>query len=48
MEKQVFTISGFAAYDKVAANAGTSARVFVPKSWAGKKCVVILTEPAEE
>lgn len=48
MEKQAFSIKGYAIVEKEAANAGTSARVFVPKNWAGKKVVVILTEPVED
>lgn len=48
MEKQNFSITGYAIIEKEAANAGSSARVFVPKSWLGKKVVVILTEQIEE
>jgi len=48
MEKQTFTISGYSILEKEVANAGTSARVFVPKSWAGKKVIIILAEPVEE
>jgi putative transposon-encoded protein len=48
MEKQSFTVGGYAILEKDAANAGTSARIFVPKNWAGKKCVVVLTEPIDE
>jgi len=48
MEKQIFTISGYSILEKEATNSGTSARIFVPKIWAGKKVVVILTESIEE
>ena len=48
MESQVFTNIGYGIIEKIAANGGNSARVFVPKSWAGKKVIVILAEPVEE
>jgi len=45
MEKQEYRYSGYESVEKVAANGGNSARVFVPKSWAGKRVRVILLEP---
>jgi hypothetical protein len=48
MEAQVFTNTGYGIIEKIAANGGNSARVFVPKSWAGKKVIVILAEPVDE
>jgi putative transposon-encoded protein len=48
VEKTRFEISGYEMLRKVPTNSGTSARIFVPKSWAGKRCVVILQEKAEE
>lgn len=48
MEKQEFKFSGYGVVEKIAANGGHSARVFVPKSWADKKVVAILLEPIEE
>lgn len=34
--------------EKTATNGGNSARVFVPKTWAGKKVVAFLLEPLDE
>jgi len=48
MEKQDFRFSGYGVVEKTATNGGNSARVFVPKGWAGKKVVAILLEPSEE
>jgi putative transposon-encoded protein len=36
---------GYAFIEKSVRNGGDSGRVFVPKAWAGKKVIVILTEP---
>jgi hypothetical protein len=47
MEKQEFKFSGYGVVEKTAANGGNSARIFVPKSWAGKKVVAILIEPLD-
>lgn len=48
MEKQEFKFSGYGVVEKTAANNGHSARIFVPKAWAGKKVVVILLEQMED
>jgi putative transposon-encoded protein len=48
MEKQEFRFSGYGVVEKVAANGGNSARVFVPKAWAGKKVVAVLLESLDE
>jgi len=39
---------GFATLDKDVKSGTSSGRIFVPKSWAGKKVRVILLEPLEE
>ncbi len=42
---------GIKAYDmveKTVSNGGNSARVFVPKTWAGKTVKVLLLEPLDE
>jgi hypothetical protein len=48
MEKQEYRYSGYESLEKIATNTGNSARVFVPKSWNGKKVRVILLEPIED
>jgi putative transposon-encoded protein len=44
----VFKFKGQALAHKIPKIGGNSARVFVPKLWAGKKVVVILLEDLEE
>ena len=41
-------VEGYAIVERVARNGGHSARVFMPKAWAGKKVYVILAEPLDE
>jgi len=48
MEKQQFKFTGYDLAHKIPKNGGNSARVFVPKTWIGKKVVVILLEDLEE
>lgn len=48
MEKQELKFKGYAFIEKVVKNGGDSARVFVPKTWAGKRVAVVLLEPLEE
>jgi hypothetical protein len=45
---QDFKFKGYHYVEKTAKNGGDSARVFVPKSWAGKKVVAILLEPIDK
>lgn len=40
-------IEGYGKVERIARNGGHSARVFVPKAWAGKKVCVILAEPLD-
>jgi putative transposon-encoded protein len=48
MEKKEVNFSGYAIIEKRAVNGGDSARVFVPKKWAGKKIAVVLLEDVDE
>jgi putative transposon-encoded protein len=48
MEIQELRFNGYAFVEKTAKNGGNSARVFVPKSWAGKKVVAVLLETIED
>ena len=48
MEKQQFKFTGYVYIEKPAKNGGNSARVFVPKAWAGKRVAVVLLEPIDE
>jgi putative transposon-encoded protein len=48
MEQQEFKFKGYSLAHKIAKIGGHSARVFVPKSWDGKKVVVILLEDLDE
>jgi len=48
IKKQELTFEGYAFLEKEVKNSGDSGRVFVPKMWAGKKVIVILSEPIEE
>lgn len=48
MQPQTYQYTGYASITKVPKNGGHSARVFVPKGWAGKQVVVILLEDIEE
>jgi len=47
MERQELRFNGYAFVEKTAKNGGNSARVFVPKAWAGKRVVAVLLEPTE-
>lgn len=47
MRKQQLNFEGYAFIEKIVKNSGDSGRVFVPKTWADKKVIVILTEPLE-
>lgn len=48
MQKQHYQYDGYETVIKTAADGGNSARLYVPKSWQGKKCVVILLDPLGE
>lgn len=39
-----FTTEGIESREKVVAEAGTSGRIYLPKSWVGRTVVVILKE----
>ena len=45
---QSLTFEGYAFIEKEVKNSGDSGRVFVPKTWAGKKVIVILTESLDK
>lgn len=47
MEPMTITIKGYKADEMMVKPSGTSGRVYVPKSWVGKKVKVILLEPLE-
>ncbi|RLI78422.1 hypothetical protein DRP05_07220 [Archaeoglobales archaeon] len=40
-------LMGYEAIEKVVKPSGDSGRVYVPKSWVGKKVKIILLEPVE-
>jgi len=42
------TYECYESIEKVAKNGGHSARVFLPKSWAGRRVRILLMEPIEE
>jgi putative transposon-encoded protein len=48
MKPFTVTIDAYDTIEKEVSNGGSSGRVFVPKTWAGKKVRVILLEPLEE
>lgn len=43
-ERKTFHYAGYAMIEKRAVNGGSSARVFVPKKWVGKRIAVVLVE----
>ena len=48
MKSRKITVEGFGTVDAVAGPGGNSARVYVPKEWAGRPVlVVLLTDPGE-
>ena len=47
MDKQDFKISGYEFVNKEVGDGGDSGRVYVPKTWIGKKVTVILKESLE-
>ena len=49
MEKRTLTVDFYEMVDKKDVKDGvTSGRVFVPKSWIGKRVMVLLLDPVEE
>ncbi|MBE8539408.1 DUF2080 family transposase-associated protein [Geoglobus acetivorans] len=40
-------VKGYEVIEKVVKRSGDSGRVYVPKSWVGKKVKIILLEPNE-
>ncbi len=42
------TYDCYETIEKAVRNGGNSGRVFVPKSWAGRKVRILLMEPIEE
>lgn len=45
----VFQIYGYQAVEKtVRAHSDSSARIFLPRSWEGRRVMVVLLEPLEE
>jgi len=48
MKAMEIRTEGFATLDKDVKSGTSSGRIFVPKSWSGKKVRVILLEPLEE
>ncbi len=48
MKPITVTYECYETVEKEARNGGHSARVFVPKAWAGKKVRILLMEPLEE
>lgn len=42
------TYDCYESIEKEVRNGGNSGRVFVPKSWAGRKVRILLMEPIEE
>lgn len=45
MEQVKVTVEGYEVLEKVVKNAGNSGRIYLPKSWIGKKVKVVLLEP---
>lgn len=48
MKVQHYDIDGYETREKTVASAGSSGRALVPKSWIGRKVIMILTEPLDE
>jgi len=47
MRKIRVTIEGYEVVEKVVKGSGSSGRVYLPKSWIGKKVKIILIEPVD-
>ena len=48
MEKVKVTVEGYEVIEKVVKDAGNSGRIYLPRSWIGKKVKVVLLEPIGE
>jgi putative transposon-encoded protein len=48
MQPAKIETEGYQAIEKVVKNGGNSGRVFVPKSWTGKRVLVILRDPLDQ
>jgi putative transposon-encoded protein len=48
MSQRKVTITCYDSIDRDVGNSGNSGRVYVPKSWIGKKVTVLLMEPIKE
>ncbi len=48
MEKMTITVEGYQVIEKEVKDARNSGRVYLPKSWIGKKVKVVLLEPVEK
>jgi hypothetical protein len=45
MRATQYSFSGFGSIERVVGDAATSGRIHVPKTWIGKRAIVILLEP---
>ena len=43
-----YRVAGYSQVSKTATATGTTARIYVPKSWAGKRVAVILLAPPDD
>lgn len=46
-EKMKIEVEGYEAFEKRVTATGTSAHVYIPPDWIGKKVKIILLEPIE-
>lgn len=48
MESKVrITVEGYEVVEKIVKSGGNSGRIYLPKSWIGKKVKIILLEPVD-
>ena len=45
MKKVTISVEGYEVLEKVVKEGGNSGRVYLPKSWVGKRVKIILLEP---
>jgi putative transposon-encoded protein len=48
MGKKSITVEGYAVLDKTVTREGSSGRVYVPRTWAGKRVSVVLLDPPDQ
>jgi putative transposon-encoded protein len=48
MSQRKVTINCYDSIDRDVGNGGNSGRVYVPRSWVGRKVTVLLMEPQKE